>query len=128
MFAFLQKKIAVPSNSVTSACAWDAYEGWLAIGASDGFLKLIKLDSSKAQSGAQQGNQSADLPNHNGNISLITWNEKYRKLTTCDSTGTIIVFMKYQGQWVEEMVNNRKASYVKDMKWSPDGTKICIAY
>jgi WD repeat-containing protein 35 len=36
--------------------------------------------------------------------------------------------MKYQGQWVEEMVNNRKASFVKDMKWSPDGTKICIAY
>ena len=26
------------------------------------------------------------------------------------------------------MVNNRKSSVVKDMKWSPDGTKICIAY
>jgi WD repeat-containing protein 35 len=26
------------------------------------------------------------------------------------------------------MVNNRKASFVKDMKWSPDGTKVCIAY
>ena len=26
------------------------------------------------------------------------------------------------------MVNNRKVSTVKDMKWSPDGTKICIAY
>ncbi len=26
------------------------------------------------------------------------------------------------------MVNNRKASVVRDMKWSPDGTKICIAY
>ena len=128
MFAFLQKKIAVPSQSVASACSWDYYEGWLAIGASDGFLKLIKLDTLKGQNASQQGNESADLPNHQGNITLITWNEKYRKLTTCDSTGTIIVFMKYQGSWVEEMVNNRKASYVKDMKWSPDGTKICIAY
>lgn len=36
--------------------------------------------------------------------------------------------MKYNGQWVEEMVNNRKASVVRDMKWSPDGSKICIAY
>jgi WD repeat-containing protein 35 len=26
------------------------------------------------------------------------------------------------------MVNNRKASVVRAMKWSPDGTKICIAY
>ncbi len=40
----------------------------------------------------------------------------------------IIVFMKHNGNWVEEMVNNRKASTVRDMKWSPDGTKICIAY
>lgn len=128
MFAFLQKKIAVPAQSVASACAWDFYEGWLAIGASEGFLKLIKLDSMKVQGNSSQGNESADLPNHSGNISLIVWNDKYRKLTTCDSTGTIIVFMKHNGQWVEEMVNNRKASSVKDMKWSPDGTKICIAY
>ena len=74
MFAFLQKKIAVPSQSVASACSWDAYEGWLAIGASDGFLKLIKLDTLKAQAGSQPANESADLPNHNGNITLITWN------------------------------------------------------
>ena len=25
MFAFLQKKIAVPANSFVSACAWDFY-------------------------------------------------------------------------------------------------------
>ena len=36
--------------------------------------------------------------------------------------------MKHNGEWVDEMVNNRKISSVSDMKWSPDGTKICIAY
>ena len=72
MFAFLQKKIAVPAQSVASACAWDYYEGWLAIGASDGFLKLIKLDTLKGQANSSEGNESADLPNHNGNITLIT--------------------------------------------------------
>jgi hypothetical protein len=57
MFAFLQKKIAVPAQSVASACAWDNYEGWLAIGAGEGFLKLIKLDSLKTQAnGSSQGN------------------------------------------------------------------------
>jgi len=25
MFAFLQKKIAVPANSIASACSWDFY-------------------------------------------------------------------------------------------------------
>jgi hypothetical protein len=56
MFAFLQKKIAVPTQSIASACAWDFYEGWLAIGASEGFLKLIKLDSLKVQGNSSQGN------------------------------------------------------------------------
>lgn len=36
--------------------------------------------------------------------------------------------MKHNGEWVDEMVNNRKMSTVVDLKWSPDGTKICIAY
>ena len=40
MFAFLQKKIAVPANSTAFACGWDHYEGWLAIGSNAGFLKL----------------------------------------------------------------------------------------
>ena len=26
------------------------------------------------------------------------------------------------------MINNRKASVVRDMKWSPDGSKVGIAY
>lgn len=49
MFAFLQKKIAVPAQSTAFACAWDFYDGWLAIGASDGFLKLLKLDVVKTK-------------------------------------------------------------------------------
>lgn len=59
---------------------------------------------------------------------MIDWNHKYRKLTSCDSNGLIVVFMKHNGEWVDEMVNNRKISSVAMMKWSPDGTKICIAY
>lgn len=47
MFAFLQKKIAVPAQSTAYSCAWDFYEGWLAIGASEGFLKLLKLDTNR---------------------------------------------------------------------------------
>lgn len=28
----------------------------------------------------------------------------------------------------EEMINNRNKSVVRDMKWTPDGRKICIVY
>ena len=33
-----------------------------------------------------------------------------------------------QGMWFEEMVNNREKSVVRDLRWSSDGQKICIAY
>ena len=36
--------------------------------------------------------------------------------------------MLHKGMWYEEMINNRNKSVVKDMKWSPDGRKICIVY
>lgn len=58
----------------------------------------------------------------------VTWNENYRKLTTSDENGLIIVWMFYKGLWYEEMINNRKVSVVSDMKWTSDGQKICITY
>ena len=33
------------------------------------------------------------------------------------------IFFKF-----EEMINNRNKSFVSDIKWSPDGTKVCIVY
>ena len=53
MFAFLQKKIAVPAQTLAHSCAWDHYDGWLAIGASVGFLKLLKLDDQRGRDGNQ---------------------------------------------------------------------------
>lgn len=58
----------------------------------------------------------------------MTWNKNYRKLTTSDENGLIIVWMLYKGSWYEEMINNRNKSFVQDMKWSADGQRICIAY
>lgn len=128
MFSFLQKKIAVPSHATAFACAWDHYEGWLGIGASEGFLKLIRLEDPRQKQAGGLNAENTDLNNHEGDVLKIDWNHKYRKLTSCDSNGLIVVFMKHNGEWVDEMVNNRKVSTVADMKWSPDGTKICIAY
>ena len=38
---------------------------------------------------------------------VITWNENFRKLTTSDQNGLIIVWMLHRGIWFEEMINNR---------------------
>jgi len=36
-----------------------------------------------------------------------SWNEHFKKLTTSDENGLIIVWMLHKGMWFEEMINNR---------------------
>jgi WD repeat-containing protein 35 len=68
------------------------------------------------------------LEGHNGTVMCLAWNPAFRKLTTSDEKGLIIVWTLHRGMWYEEMINNRNKSVVMDMKWTADGKKICIIY
>ena len=68
------------------------------------------------------------LEGHTQAVVCAAWNDVYKKLTTSDETGLIIVWMLHKGMWFEEMINNRNKSVVRDMKWCADGSKICICY
>jgi len=68
------------------------------------------------------------LEGHKGNVVVTTWNPQYRKLTTSDQYGLIIVWLLHKGVWFEEMINNRNKSVVRDMKWRGNGQEICIVY
>ncbi|XP_017782759.1 PREDICTED: WD repeat-containing protein 35 [Nicrophorus vespilloides] len=137
MFIYLSKKIAIPNNTKLHCIAWNAEDGYIAVGGEDGLLKVLKLDSgNEAGAGpnlrglAASSNLSMNqtLEGHTENIKVITWNETHKKLTTSDQNGVIIVWMLYKGAWYEEMINNRKKSTVVGMCWSYDGLKICIIY
>ena len=41
------------------------------------------------------------LEGHNGAVMVVNWNENYRKLTTSDQHGLIIVWMLHKGMWFE---------------------------
>lgn len=68
------------------------------------------------------------LEGHNNGVVCATWNPIFKKLTTSDENGLIIVWILHKGLWYEEMINNRNKSVVRDMKWTSDGKKICIVY
>ena len=114
--------------------AWNPDHGWIASGGDDGLLKVLKLDSprdvGKAPGGSVPSNLSMNqtLEGHHGSVMCVTWNANYRKLTTSDQNGLIIVWMLHKGVWFEEMINNRNKSVVRAMKWTADGQKICIVY
>lgn len=147
MFAYLSKKVGIPNNIRVECIAWSSEQGWIACGGEKGLLKILKLDDQKQ---TQPVNNLSTLPNantqtnqapagsglpvnqtlegHSGSVKCVRWNEAYKKLTTSDENGLIIVWMLHKNYWFEEMINNRNKSFVTDMKWSPDGTRICIVY
>ena len=149
MFAYLSKKVGIPNNNRVECISWSSEQGWIACGGEKGLLKILKLDDQKTALNPQsqmtvsttsgqsvQNTQpgGAGLPvnqtleGHSGAVKCVIWNEAYKKLTTSDENGLIIVWMLHKNYWFEEMINNRNKSVVTDMKWSPDGTRICIIY
>ncbi|CCI42195.1 unnamed protein product [Albugo candida] len=111
-------------------------QGWIVCGGEGGLLKVLRLESVVQTDGkgprgiAASSNLTMNqtLEGHHDSVVCATWNSIYRKLTTSDENGLIIVWALHRGIWYEEMVNNRNKSIVRDMKWSSDGKKICIAY
>lgn len=95
-------------------------------------LKVIKLEPPciTVPGEAPKSNLSMNqtLEGHHSGIRVLNWNEPFRKLSSSDMDGLIIVWFLRKGAWVEEMINNRNKSTVCDMKWSLDGQKICIGY
>eukprot|EP00397_Hematodinium_sp_SG-2012_P004975 GEMP01004991.1.p1 GENE.GEMP01004991.1~~GEMP01004991.1.p1 ORF type:complete len:1182 (+),score=262.89 GEMP01004991.1:170-3715(+) len=131
MFVYLSKKIAIPHNLSLNIVCWNLAQGWIACGGEKGLLKVLKLESvveARERTSASNLSMNQTLEGHRGNVMVVTWNENFRKLTTSDQNGLIIVWMLHRGIWFEEMINNRNRSVVRDMKWTCDGQRICIVY
>lgn len=60
-------------------------------------------------------------------VTLVKWNEPYQKLASCDSTGIIFVWIKYEGRWSIELINDRNTP-VTHFSWSHDGRMALICY
>ena len=132
MFIYLSKKIAIPNGVKLKSLNWNTEQGWIACGGEHGLLKVLKLENA-AQPGpdgkpASSLSMNQTLEGHNDGVMVVNWNENYRKLTSSDSNGLIIVWMLHKGMWFEEMINNRNKSTVADQKWTGDGQRICIVY
>ena len=145
-FCYLSKKIAIPNAVRIRSLAFSAEPpstggGWLACGGDEGLLKVLRLETARDASGAAPSSGAArgiaaptnlsmnqTLDGHRGCVVVATWNPAFRKLTTSDQNGLIIVWLMHRGAWHEEMVNSRNKSVVRDMRWRANGQEICIAY
>ncbi|CAF1237686.1 unnamed protein product [Adineta steineri] len=136
MFVHLAKRIAMPGETSVTKCGWNAVDGYVSAGCADGLVKVLKLEipetgdaRSRGVAGQAQLTKNQTLEGHSNAISSIAWNERFGKLTTADSNGTVIVWVdSAQSEFVQDMLNNRTKNRISDMKWNSTGQMICIGH
>ena len=130
MYCSLIKKVNISKNEKLNKISTNKETNYIAIGGTNGFVQVVDLDVSSDQKNAKGGQLSfsQSLKYHNDDITLITWNDNYDKLTTCDKSGVIIVWKCVDNKWETEMINNREQSYVTDLKWNRQGQYLCFIY
>lgn len=68
-----------------------------------------------------------NLRGHRADLIFVRWNEQYQKLASCDRNGVIFVWIKYEGRWSIELINDRNTRVI-DFSWSHDGRMALICY
>src|SRR3989338_7905131 len=124
MFAYLNKKITIPNSQRLRSISWNHDQGWLATGAENGLLKVLKLDhgpNSAKTTGGSTLSSNLTLDGHSKGVFLSAWNEKFRKLATADENGLILMFALHRNSWFDELSTERKGAQVAAIAWSPDG-------
>ncbi|XP_044002628.1 tubby-related protein 4 [Aphidius gifuensis] len=103
-------------------------EGWLATGNARGLVG-VTFTSSHCRTRATEAPLRANynLRGHQSQVVLVKWNEPYQKLASCDRSGVIFVWIKYEGRWSIELINDRNIP-VTHFSWSHDGRMALICY
>ncbi|XP_067676571.1 tubby-related protein 4-like isoform X1 [Haliotis asinina] len=101
-------------------------EGWLASGNAKGVVG-VTFTTSHCRKYEAPPRSNFNLRGHRSEVILVRWNEPYQKLATCDSRGVIFVWIKHEGRWSIELINDRN-SQVTDFAWSHDGRMALICY
>lgn len=103
-------------------------DGWLATGNVRGVVG-ITLTTCRCQRKSDELPTRANynLRGHRSHVTIVKWNEPFQKLASCDSNGTIFVWIQHEGRWAIELMNDRKTP-VTDFSWSHHGQLALICY
>ncbi|KAG8189031.1 hypothetical protein JTE90_025471 [Oedothorax gibbosus] len=102
-------------------------DGWLATGNARSIVGVTFTSCHNRRIADMPLRSNYNLRGHRAEITLVKWNEPYQKLASCDNTGTIFVWIKYEGRWSIELINDRSVQ-VTDFSWSHDGRMALICY
>jgi WD repeat-containing protein 35 len=134
MYCSIIKKTKITNNEKLLKFSLNKSKDLLSIGGTNGFVQILSYPTKKEQISIKDSlkfsyiDLNQKLIYHKSNVSIILWNEKKEKLTTCDEDGIIVIWHFRNDKWETQMINNRKKSIVSDIKWSKQGNFICFLY
>ncbi|CAG9817981.1 unnamed protein product [Phaedon cochleariae] len=102
-------------------------EGWLAMSNVRGIVGVTFTTSHCKKNVEYPLRTNYNLRGHRSEVILVRWNEPYQKLASCDSLGIIYIWIKYEGRWSIELINDRNTP-VTHFSWSHDGRMALICY
>ncbi|XP_013785959.2 tubby-related protein 4-like, partial [Limulus polyphemus] len=102
-------------------------DGWLATGNTRGVVGVTFTTCHCRKTMELPSRTNYNLRGHRSEVTLVKWNEPYQKLASCDSSGIIFVWIKFEGRWSIELINDRNTQ-VTDFAWSHDGRMALICY
>ncbi|CAG9857566.1 unnamed protein product [Phyllotreta striolata] len=102
-------------------------EGWLATSNVRGIVGVTFTTSHCKKNVEYPLRTNYNLRGHRSEVILVRWNEPYQKLASCDSYGIIYIWIKYEGRWSIELINDRNTP-VTHFSWSHDGRMALICY
>ncbi|MCQ2817045.1 MAG: hypothetical protein MJ252_07250 [archaeon] len=129
MYSTLIKKVNISKGEKLNCIDSNKSTNFMAIGGSNGFVQVVNMELEKPKDDDKSKVPLAQaLEYHSKTVTIVAWNELFNKLTTCDSTGLMVVWKNQNDKWDTEMINNREVSYITDIKWSKQGQFLCFIY
>ncbi|XP_051169428.1 tubby-related protein 4 isoform X2 [Leptopilina boulardi] len=103
-------------------------DGWLATGNARGLVGVTFTSSVCSMKTPELPlRTNHNLRGHKSEVILVKWNEPFQKLASCDSSGVIFVWIKFDEKWSIELINDRNTP-VTHFSWSHDGRMALICY
>ncbi|XP_023218060.1 tubby-related protein 4-like [Centruroides sculpturatus] len=118
----------IPDDEEWRASPYNYYQdGWLGTGNARGIVGITFTTCDCRKNTEVPSRANFNLRGHHSKVIMVRWNEPYQKLASCDSTGVIFVWIRYEGRWSIELINDRNIE-VTDFSWSHDGRMALVCY
>lgn len=81
--------------------------GYLACGSHSGAVGITATDAQRCLSNLDAKRLNYNLRGHHSPVCRVEWNQQQQKLASCDESGIIYVWARYEDRWSVELVNDR---------------------